>query len=407
MPRAFLVVMDSVGIGGAPDAGDFFNGHLPDTGANTLGHIAQACAEGRAEEGRSGPLTLPTLARLGLFEVLQLASGVRDPGLAPGRLTGKWGAATEVSKGKDTPSGHWELAGLPVPWDWHYFPDTQPAFPPHFAQAVCQIAGTEGLLGNCHGSGTVMIDAYGEEHVRSGWPICYTSADSVFQIAAHEDSFGLDRLVHLCETLAPMLHEMKVGRVIARPFVGQPGNFARTGNRRDYAIAPPAPVLTNWVQDTGRRVHAVGKIGDIFSMTGIDEVRKGTDADLMGHLLDLVQSAPEGSLTFANFVEFDSLYGHRRDVAGYARHLEWFDRALGQVLTGLRPHDLLLITADHGNDPTWTGTDHTRERVPVLVAGAGSGPLGHVMFADVAASIAAHLGVQSQGPGRSFLSPEL
>lgn len=403
MNRAFLVVMDSVGIGGAPDAEAFFNGTTPDTGANTLGHIARECAAGRADEGRAGPLAVPVLASFGLFDALALADGSRGPGLAPGTLKGKWGAATEISKGKDTPSGHWELAGLPVPWDWHYFPDATPAFPDHVTEKVCEIAGCSGILGDCHGSGTVMIDRFGQEHVSSGKPICYTSADSVFQIAAHEDSFGLDRLLHLCETLAPHLHAMKVGRVIARPFVGTPGQFARTGNRRDYAIAPPSPVLTNWVQDAGRRVQAVGKIGDIFSMTGIDEVRKGGDAVLMGHLGDLVDTAPEGSLTFANFVEFDSLYGHRRDVAGYARHLEWFDRELARLLPRLRQGDLLILTADHGNDPTWTGTDHTRERVPVLVAGAGTGPLGQVMFADVAATVAAHLRVRAEGPGRSFL----
>ncbi|MBN7784903.1 phosphopentomutase [Ponticoccus gilvus] len=400
MTRAFLVVMDSVGIGGAPDAGAFFNDGVPDTGADTLGHIAAACAEGRAEEGRSGPLQVPTLAALGLFHAHALATGAAMPE-TPAR--GRWGAATEVSKGKDTPSGHWELAGLPVPWEWTYFPDQTPAFPPDLIAKVCRIAGAEDTLANCHGSGTVMLDRFGAEHIRTGWPICYTSADSVFQIAAHEEHFGLDRLLHLCETLAPTLHAMKVGRVIARPFVGQEGAFQRTTNRRDYAIKPPKPILTNWVQDAGRRVYGVGKIGDIFSMIGIDAVRKGDDAALMGQLSDLIDEAEEGSLTFANFVEFDSLYGHRRDVSGYARALEWFDAGLARLLPKLREGDLLLITADHGNDPTWTGTDHTRERVPVLVHGAGSGPLGQVAFADVAASVAAHLNLPAQGLGGSFL----
>ncbi len=400
--RAFLVVMDSVGIGGAPDAGSFFNGDVPDTGANTLAHIAQACAEGRAEEGRSGRLHLPNLSALGLGKAVTLASGEAAPGLEA-EITGRWGAATEVSSGKDTPSGHWELAGLPVPWDWHYFPDTRPAFPDALVQTVCEIAGTDGILGNCHGSGTVMIEELGAQHLQTGWPICYTSADSVFQIAAHEGSFGLERLLDLCERLAPHLHAMKVGRVIARPFVGEEGAFTRTANRHDYAITPPERVLTNWVQEAGRKVFAVGKIGDIFSMQGIDETYKGPDAQLMTHLGELIDTAPEGSLTFANFVEFDSHYGHRRDIAGYARHLEWFDAALGPLLGRMRGGDMLLITADHGNDPSWTGTDHTRERVPVLVAGLGAGELGQVGFVDVAASVAAHLGVPAQGPGRSFL----
>ncbi|MGR3270374.1 phosphopentomutase [Thalassococcus profundi] len=400
--RAFLVVMDSVGIGGAPDAQAFFNGDLPDTGANTVAHIARACAEGLAEEGRSGPLRLPHLDRLGLGAAVRLASGTEAPGLEA-RPEGLWGAATEASRGKDTPSGHWELAGLPVPWDWHYFPDRRPAFPEDVTRAVCDIAGVDDILGNCHGSGTVMIERFGAEHLRSGKPICYTSADSVFQIAAHEEAFGLDRLQDLCAKLAPRLHEMKVGRVIARPFVGTEGDFRRTGNRRDYAIAPPAPVLTNWVQDAGRQVTAIGKIGDIFSMQGIDQVLKGSDAQLMDHLDAQVAGAPEGSLTFANFVEFDSLYGHRRDVAGYARALEWSDARIGALLPRLQDGDLLCLTADHGNDPTWAGTDHTRERVPVLIAGRGTGELGQVAFADVAASIAAHLGVPAQGIGKSFL----
>jgi len=389
MARAFLVVMDSVGIGGAPDADTFFNGDVPDTGANTLGHIAAACAAGQAEEGRSGPLSLPHLARLGIWQAEALANGR----VVEGAVAGQWGAATEVSRGKDTPSGHWELAGLPVPWEWHYFPDEDPAFPADLMAHVAGLAGVEGTLGNSHASGLPVIEAFGAAHIRSGWPICYTSADSVFQIAAHEAHFGLDRLLALCEAAAPRLHAMRVGRVIARPFVGEAGAFARTGNRRDYAIVPPAPVLTNWVQDARRRVYGIGKIGDIFSMQGIDDLRKGADAVLMGHLADLVAEAEEGSLTFANFVEFDSLYGHRRDVSGYARALEWFDQEIGRVIAGLRPGDMLVLTADHGNDPTWVGTDHTRERVPVLVAGQGAGPLGQIGFTDVAALVARHLGV--------------
>lgn len=403
MTRAFLVVMDSVGIGGALDADRFFNDGKPDTGSNTLLHIAKDCAAGRAEDGRSGPLSLPNLDALGLGEALFLACGERAPGLGA-TPTGRFGAANESSPGKDTPSGHWELAGVPVPWDWHYFPKTEPAFPAELTKAVCEIADTEGILGDCHASGTEIIARLGEEHLRTGWPICYTSADSVYQVAAHEESFGEQRLQELCKTLAPLLHEMKVGRVISRPFVGSVDEgFTRTTNRHDYAIAPPEPTLCDWVQGAGRRVQAVGKIGDIFSMNGIDEVRTGADRTLMGHLRDYVDEAPEGSLTFANFVEFDSLFGHRRNVSGYAAALEWFDAEIGKLMARLQPGDLMVITADHGNDPTWFGTDHTRERVPVLCYGAGQGGFGQVAFADVAASVATHLGVPSQGPGRSFL----
>lgn len=402
MPRAFLVVLDSVGAGGAPDAGEFLNGAVPDTGSNTLGHIAEACATDKAEEGRSGPLRMPNLGALGLGAAVRLASGADMPGFPP-KGAGLWGAATEVSRGKDTPSGHWELAGVPVPWDWTYFPNEVPAFPDDLMALAARLAGTEGTLGNRHASGTLIIDDLGEEHLKTGWPICYTSVDSVFQVAAHEEAFGLDRLLRMCRELAPTLHAMKVGRVIARPFVGEPGNFTRTPNRRDFAIEPPSRTLCDWVGAAGGKVHAVGKIGDIFSMKGIDDVVKGTDADLMEHLVHLAAHAEDRSLTFANFVEFDSVYGHRRDVSGYARALEWFDSQVPRLFACLKDGDLMLVTADHGNDPTWVGTDHTRERVPVVGHGVGPKPIGQVGFVDVAASVAAHLGVSQQGGGRTFL----
>ncbi|MCB1345293.1 MAG: phosphopentomutase [Rhodobacter sp.] len=397
MSRAFVVVLDSVGCGGAPDADRFFNEDRPDTGANTLGHIARV----RAEAGR--PLRLPTLDGLGLGRAVTLASGLVPPGLGA-VPRGRWGAATEVSQGKDTPSGHWELAGVPVPWDWTYFPNTEPAFDAALVAEVCRRAGTEGILGNCHASGIAIMNRLGAEHMRTGWPICYTSADSVFQIAAHEDSFGLERLIRLCQDLAPVLHARRVGRVIARPFVGAPGAFQRTGNRRDFAIAPPKPALMDWAQADGRVVHAIGKIGDIFSHRGVSHLHKGkSDADLVEHLLRLADQAEDGALIFCNLVEFDSLYGHPRNVEGYAQALETFDAAAADFLARLRPGDIALFTADHGNDPTWTGTDHTRERVPVLVAGAGTGEIGLCAFVDVAASVATHLGLSETGPGRSFL----
>ena len=399
MARAFLIVLDSVGCGGAPDAAEF-----GDAGANTLGHIIAACAGGRAEQGRSGPLRVPVLDALGLGAAVRLSTGIATPGLTADPV-GRWGVARESSRGKDTPSGHWELAGVPVPWDWTYFPQTLPAFDADLVAQVCALAGVDGILGNCHAAGIPIIQQLGAEHLRTGWPICYTSADSVFQIAAHEDAFGLARLHKLCADLAPYLHARRVGRVIARPFTGDAGaGFTRTGNRRDFAIAPPAPTLCDWVQGAGGVVHGVGKIGDIFSGQGIDHLHKGKDdAALFEHLLRLIGEAGDNSLTFCNFVEFDSLCGHPRDVAGYARALERFDTVAGQVLARLRPGDMVLITADHGNDPTAPGSDHTREQVPVLVAGRGAGSVGHVAFADVAATVAAHLGIPAHGPGRSFL----
>lgn len=404
MTRAFLIVLDSVGVGGAPDAQAYFNDGLPDTGANTLGHIAQACAEGRAEQGRSGPLRLPVLDALGLGRIVPLASGDPAPGLGGAEPTGRWGAATEVSRGKDTPSGHWELSGVPVPWDWTYFPKTEPAFDAELVAKVCELAGTEGILGNCHASGLAIMEQLGAEHLRTGWPICYTSADSVFQIAAHEEAFGLERLQKLCVDLSPYLHARKVGRVIARPFIGTPGAFERTGNRRDYAIEPPAPALMDWAQSEGRVVHAIGKIGDIFSQRGVSHLHKGKDdAALAEHLVRLADEAEPGSLTFCNLVEFDSKYGHPRDVSGYARALEWFDGIAGTFLSRLRPGDIAIFTADHGNDPTWSGTDHTRERVPVLIAGAGAGEIGLCDFVDVAATVAAHMGLAETGPGRNLI----
>lgn len=399
MARAFLLIMDSVGIGGALDAASF-----GDEGSNTLGHIAAECAAGRANEGRSGPLYLPNLVSLGLGGAALEASGSLPIG--PTNNPGLFASANEVSKGKDTPTGHWELSGVPVPFDWHYFPDTKPSFPPEKIAEFVARAKIPGILGDCHASGTVIIAELGEEHMRSGKPICYTSGDSVFQIAAHEESFGLERLYEICEIAAEIFHPMMVGRVIARPFLGDDAaSFKRTPNRHDYAIAPPEPTICDRVVAAGGRTLAVGKIGDIFAHRGITEVFKGKDdMALVDHTVALMETAQDGDLVFANYVEFDSLYGHRRDVAGYARHLEAFDARLPEILAGLREGDLLMISADHGNDPTWHGTEHTRERVPVLIAGTGrTGNLGQVGFTAVGETIAAHLGLAQGKHGKSFL----
>lgn len=401
--RAFLIVMDSVGIGGAPDADQFFNGDVPDTGSNTVLNIASACADGLVNDGRAGPLNLPTMTRLGLGNAIHAATGKIAPNLP--LVTGAtWAAATEKSMGKDTPSGHWELAGLTVPWDWHYFPKLQPSFPAEIVDAVCRASNVSGILGNCHASGTQIIDALAQQHVETGMPICYTSIDSVFQIAAHEEHFGLQRLYDLCANIAPTLHDMKVGRVIARPFVDdQDKGWVRTSNRRDYAIKPPKPVLMDYLQRVGVQTHAIGKIGDIFSMQGIADCVKGDDQSLMDAMTQAVRNAPDQSFTFANFVEFDSHFGHRRDVPGYARALEWFDQSISHVIAQLRSDDILILTADHGNDPTWVGTDHTRERVPVLIAGTKPKDAGLIGFADVAATIANFFDAPYDAEGTSIV----
>lgn len=406
MARAFLFVLDSFGVGGAPDAAAY-----GDEGADTLGHIAEFCAAGAADRAglRSGPLSLPNMSALGLLHIARGASGQFPAGMPlPDEIHGVYGAANETSRGKDTPSGHWEIAGTPVTFDWGYFPSEGDAFPQELIEALCRAADVPGILGNCHASGTEIIARYGEEHMRSGKPICYTSADSVFQVAAHEVYFGLDRLLNFCQIARGLLDPYNIGRVIARPFIGQSvATFQRTGNRRDFSVPPPEPTLLDRLVQHGRNVHAVGKIGDIFAHQGISRVIKanGNDA-LMDASLDAIDEADDGDLVFTNFVDFDMLYGHRRDVAGYAAALEAFDARLSEVHQKLRDGDLVVLTADHGCDPTWRGTDHTRERVPVIAYGPGirSRSVGvRRSFADVGESVARHLGIPSGPHGRSFL----
>ena len=270
-------------------------------------------------------------------------------------------------------------------------------------------AGLPGILGDCHASGTEIIERLGEEHIRTGKPIFYTSADSVIQIAAHETHFGLERLYALCEITRRLADPLNIGRVIARPFVGESAaDFRRTANRRDYSVPPPEPTLADRVEAAGHRVIGVGKIGDIFAHRGITEVRKAPDNMAMfDTALGAMDDAADGDLVFANFVDFDSLYGHRRDVAGYAAALEAFDRRLPEALARLRPGDMLILTADHGNDPTWHGTDHTRERVPIIGTGPGLAPCSVGLrdtFADIGETVAQHLGLAPGRHGRSFLA---
>ncbi len=407
MTRAILIVLDSVGIGAAEDAEAF-----GDAGADTLGHIAEACAAGRGDRAglRTGPLRLPNLDRLGLGAAAAASRGAPLPDLGGGGVPeGWWGYGVEVSKGKDTPSGHWEIAGVPVPFPWGYFPDTIPAFPPALTEALIREAKLPGILGNKHASGTEIIAELGEEHLRTLKPICYTSADSVLQIAAHEQAFGLERLYEVCAIARRLVDPLTIGRVIARPFLGtSAADFKRTPNRRDYAIPPPEPTLLDRAVAAGRRVLAVGKIGDIFAHRGISKVTKAPNDDAMfDALLAAVDEAADGDLVFANFVDFDMLYGHRRDVAGYAGALEAFDRRLPELSGHLRPGDLVVITADHGNDPTFRGTDHTREHTPILAfgPGLGAGRIGRRgTFADIGETVAAHLGLPPGPHGTSFLS---
>jgi phosphopentomutase len=406
MPRAFLFVLDSFGVGGARDGEDY-----GDLGADTLGHIAEFCAAGAGDRAglRQGPLSLPNMSSLGLLEIAKLASGAYPLGMPlPERIFGLHGAASEISRGKDTPSGHWEIAGTPVSFDWGYFPTEGEAFPADLVEAICAEGEVPGILGNCHASGTEIISRLGEEHIRTGQPICYTSSDSVFQIAAHEEHFGLDRLMALSATVRRLLDPLNIGRVIARPFLGEsPETFERTGNRRDFSVLPPEPTLLDRLVEAGRQVHAVGKIGDIFAHQGVSRVIKANgNTALMQATLSAMAEADDGDLVFTNFVDFDMLYGHRRDVPGYAAALEAFDLSLPDVHRRLKPGDLVILTADHGCDPTWRGTDHTRERVPIMAFGPGirSRSIGiRSSFADIGETVAAHLGIAPGPHGRSFL----
>jgi phosphopentomutase len=402
MARAILVVLDSFGIGGAPDAAAY-----GDEGADTLGHIAAACADGTAR--RSGALRVPNMERLGLGLAAKAATGALPAGLAePVNLGGLCASAREISSGKDTPSGHWEIAGVPVPFAWGYFPRTVPCFPPDLVAELIRLAKLPGILGNRHASGTEIIEELGAEHIATGKPICYTSADSVFQIAAHETHFGLARLLDLCAIARRLVDPLRIGRVIARPFVGErPGRFERTGNRKDFAVPPPEATLLDRAKAAGRQVIGVGKIDDIFAHRGVTRTVKahGNDA-LLDATIAAARAAPDGALVFANLIDFDSLYGHRRDVAGYAGALERFDARLPELLGVLQPGDLLTLTADHGNDPTWAGSDHTREQVPVLMTGPRIAP-GFAgrrgTFCDIGETIAAHLRLAPGRHGRSFL----
>lgn len=397
MSRAFILLLDSFGLGALPDAD-----HYGDAGANTFGHIAAwAAAQGR-------PLALPNLERLGLAAAAHAACGEWAAGFARrDGFTGAYGVAREQSTGKDTQSGHWEIAGVPVLFDWGYFPKTVPSFPAELTEQLQALGKVPGFLGNCHASGTTIINELGDEHVATGKPILYTSADSVLQIAAHEEHFGLERLYALCEVAYELVKPYNIGRVIARPFVGAAGDYKRTANRHDYAVPPPSPTLLDHVKDAGREVIALGKISDIFAAQGVTQLRKGPDnMALFDHLMQVVDTAPDGSLSFVNFVDFDMLFGHRRDLAGYAQALEELDARLPEFIGKMRDGDLAVITADHGCDPSWSGSDHTREHIPMLFFGpnvTGQALPTADTFSAIGATLAKHLGVAPLSNGTPLL----
>jgi phosphopentomutase len=389
MPRAFLFILDSFGIGGAPDAAQF-----GDQGANTLGHICDRM-----------DLQVPHMASLGLGLAALGASG-RNP--FPGaELMGGCGHASEVSQGKDTITGHWEIAGIPLSFVWGYFPRTIPAFPQDFIDTLTKRCNLPGFLALQHASGIEVIEDYGEEHLATGKPIMYTSVDSVIQIAAHEERFGLERLYDVCKVARELSYPMKIGRVIARPFVGSTRqDFTRTGNRKDYSVAPPSPTLLDLLSQAGRSVTSVGKIGDIFAHSGTGhEIKVSGHAALMETSLKAMDDTPDGGLVMTNFVDFDTLYGHRRDPIGYGKALEAFDKQLPRVFKKIKVGDLLVLTADHGNDPTWTGTDHTREQIPIMSYMPNMKPHNfgqRTSFADIGQTIAKHLEIKPLGAGEAW-----
>jgi phosphopentomutase len=405
MTRAIIGVLDSFGLGASEDAGRY-----GDIGADTFGHIVEACEKGAADRDglRRGPLHIPNLLALGLAHASEEATGRRHRLPKPAKLEGVYGFAAERSRGKDTPSGHWEMMGLPVDYDWGYFPKGPPSFPKALLDQLIEEAGLPGVIGDRHASGTDIIEELGEAHIQTGKPIVYTSGDSVFQIATHETHFGLERLYATCLAARRLVDEYRIGRVIARPFIGERrGEFRRTGARRDYATPPHGATLLDRANRAGRAVIGIGKIGDIFAQQGLTQsVKAEGNLAIFDAMLSQMRAAPDGSIIFANFVDFDTLYGHRRDVAGYAAALEAFDRRIPELRAALRPDDIVIFTADHGCDPTAPGSDHTREFVPVLAFGPQISPRSigrRTSFADIGQTLAARLHLEPTLAGEAFL----
>jgi phosphopentomutase len=392
MKRVVLIVLDSVGIGEAPDAADY-----GDAGAATLPHLAAAV----------GGLNAPHFQKLGLGCIPPLVPTLKPiQGVAPAdKPLASYGVMQEVSEGKDTVTGHWEIAGLYMRPGFRLMPPGPPSFASEIIAAFEQQTGRK-VIGNKAASGTAIIDELGPEHVKTGAWIIYTSADSVFQIAAHEEIIPLEELYRACAVARKLCDPLRIGRVIARPFVGTPGAFERTTNRRDFAFQPSEPTLLERLKNAGVPVYAIGKIEDIYAHRGITEAdHTGGTEDSQQAVERYTREKPHG-LIFANYIDFDMIFGHRRDAEGYARAIEQTDRWLGGYLPRLGPDDLLILTADHGNDPTFKGSDHTREYVPLLVyrPGQPARNLGvRQGYYDVAQSIAAYFGIDPIPRGVSFL----
>lgn len=403
MPRVCVLLLDSLGVGASLDAVDY-----GDVGANTLGHIAEYCAAGKADNAvRQGSLFIPNLCRRGLQNVILASSGVPLAGSSVvEKPESHWGYAVEKSAGKDTPSGHWEIAGVPVLQPWGYFSNKVPCFPEELINAFIQETQIPGILGNKHASGTDILVECGEEHIHTLKPIVYTSADSVFQIAAHEQYFGLERLYEICKIARKLVDPYNIGRVIARPFVGEVGSFKRTGNRHDYAVPPPELTLLDCLKTAGKEVIAIGKTADIFAHRGITQtITADGNMALFDATLKALKNNAQDCLIFTNFVDFDSSYGHRRDPAGYAAALEAFDRRLPELDALLQPEDCIVLTADHGCDPTFPGSDHTREHVPAICYGPNitSQFIGRrETFADIGQSLAAWMKIEPLNEGIAF-----
>ncbi|MFN3710956.1 MAG: phosphopentomutase [Alishewanella aestuarii] len=400
MAKAVILVLDSFGIGSAPDADKF-----GDSGANTFASIARVFAEKKQR-----PLAIPNLTALGLAKAATSATPGLSLAVPPAtRINGAFGYARELSSGKDTPSGHWEIAGVPVLFDWGYFTEKTNSFPPQLIEELCRRTGVSGILGNCHASGTDILVKLGDEHIKTGMPICYTSADSVFQVAAHEEHFGLTRLLEFCQVARELLDPYNIGRVIARPFTGDSAqSYARTGNRRDYSVLPPAPTVLDKLVAAGGQVISIGKIADIYAHQGISKSLKATGLPaLVDTTLAQMATQSAQSIIFTNLVDFDQNFGHRRDPLGYGEALEYFDSRLPEILQACDDDTLVLLTADHGCDPTWPGTEHTREYVPVLLyrPGIAEVDLGERQsFADMGQTLADFFGLDALAYGDSFLA---